>query len=174
MSREQALSEYFNFLRNLPDIIPGEKEKLIELVKHEWNIDDLLLNIHKLKFEKKLVNIGNGDSLLDKLSIKIGRSLRVLCPPVSRCLLCNENLTMNNKASQIIVHTLEGPKMYSKYILRCRNCRLSSKEKFAAGDENIRQDVYYHPDKVQEFFKKFYDPRVFFKSCPGHLISHVH
>ena len=148
MSREEVLSEYFIFLRNLPDIITSEKLKLIEMVKKEWKIDDLLLNIHKLKFEKKLVNVGMGDNLIDELSIKLGRSLRVLSPPVSRCLLCDENLTLNNNCVQIVVHTLQGPKMYSKYILRCRNCRLTSKEKFTAGDQKIRQDVYYHPYKV--------------------------
>ena len=53
MSQEEVLCEYLNFLRNLPDIIPSEKQKLIDIVKNEWNIDEALTNIHNLKFEKK-------------------------------------------------------------------------------------------------------------------------
>ena len=33
MSGEKLLSEYFNFLRNLPDLISSEKQKLINEVK---------------------------------------------------------------------------------------------------------------------------------------------
>ena len=153
MSGEQLLSEYFNFLRNLPDLIPSEKQKLINEVKNEWDIEALLMNIPQLDFEKKLVNIGDGDSLTDQLSIKLGKSLRVICPPVTKCLLCSENLAMNNKPTQVIVHTLNGPRIYSKYILRCKNCRLTTKKKFSKQDEKIRQDVYYHPDKVRTAIK---------------------
>ena len=148
MSQEEVLCEYLNFLRNLPDIIPSEKQKLIDIVKNEWNIDEALTNIHNLKFEKKLVDKGEGDYLLDHLAIKLGRSLRVLCPPVSKCLLCEGRLATNNKPIQIVVHTLNGPLMYSKYILRCKNCRLTTKHKFKVTNEKLRQDIYYHPDKV--------------------------
>ena len=119
MSCEEVLSEYLNFLRNLPDLIPSERKKIIDLVKKEWKIDDLMSNIHELSFEKKLVNVKNNNSLLDKLSTKLGRSLRVMCPPVSKCLLCEENLAMNIKPVQIVAHKLSGPVMYSKYILMC-------------------------------------------------------
>ena len=148
MSEEEILSEYLNFLRNLPDLIETEKKKLIDIVKKEWRIDEIMSNFKMLNFEKKLVNVKKGNSLLDELSIKLGRSLRVLCPPVSRCLLCDQKLAMNNKPIQIVIHTLTGPVMYSKYILRCKNCRLTTKEKFKACNEKLRQDVYYHPDKV--------------------------
>ena len=149
MSSEEVISEYFNFLRGMPDLISSEKQKIINIVKTEWKIDDLLLNIGKLDFEKKLVNVGDGDCLIDQLSIKLGKSLRVLCPPVTKCLLCGENLAMNNKPTQIVVHTLQGPMIFTKYILRCKNCRLTSKKKFSADEDKIRQDVYYHPDKVK-------------------------
>ena len=141
MSDEEILSEYLNFLRNLPDLIECEKKKLIDIVRKEWKIDEIMSNIKLLNFEKKLVNVKKGKSLLDELSIKLGISLRVLCPPVTRCLLCDQKLAMNNKPIQIVVHSLMGPVMYSKYILRCKNCRLTTKEKFKAVNEKLRQDV---------------------------------
>ena len=146
---EEKLSEYFNFLRNLPELIPSENQRLINSVKNEWKIYELLTNIEQLNFEKKLINVGDGNFLLDELALKLGKGLNVLCPPVSRCLLCDEKLAINNKPTQIIVHGLRGPVIYSKYILLCKNCWLTTKDKFAAGDQ-IRQDVTYHPDKVRK------------------------
>merc|ERR1712215_586270 len=52
------------------------------------------------------------------------------------------DLTKNNKPTQVIVHTVGGPKMMTKYIYRCRGCKISSE------DQCEPQDVYYHPDKV--------------------------
>ena len=118
-------------MRNLPsEFIECEKKKLIDTVRKEWKIDDILSNVHGLSFEKTLVDSKNTSSLTDELSIKLGRSLRVLCPLVSKCILCDQKLSINNHPVQIVVHTLMGPKMYSKYILRCKNCKLTMKEKF--------------------------------------------
>ena len=89
MVREEVLSEYLYFLRNLPELIPSENQRLINSVKNEWKIYELLTNIEQLNLEKKLINVGDGNFLLDELSIMLGKSLSVLCPPVSRCLLCD-------------------------------------------------------------------------------------
>ena len=107
---------------------------------------------------RTLVDSKNTSSLTDELSIKLGRSLRVLCPPVSKCILCDQKLSVNNQPVQIVVHTLMGPKMYSKYILRCKNCRLTTKEKYKKDDLKLRQDMYYHPDKVSKSssWRKYY------------------
>ena len=139
MSGEEILSEYFNFLRNLPDLISSEKQKIVNIVKKEWNIDHLLENIHKLDFERHLMNIGEGNNLIDQLSTKLGQSLRVICPPVKNCLLCNKNLAVNNRPTQVIAHTLNGPTIFTKYILRCKNCHLTSKKNFVKGDSKIRE-----------------------------------
>ena len=85
MSGEEILIEYLIFLRDLPDLISIEKEKLVNIVKKEWNIDHLLENIHKLDFERHLMNIGEGNNLIDQLSTKLGQSLRVICPHVKNC-----------------------------------------------------------------------------------------
>ena len=42
VSKEEMLSEYFTFLRNIPVMPDLEKRKLIDLVKVEWNIDSIL------------------------------------------------------------------------------------------------------------------------------------
>jgi hypothetical protein len=68
-------------------------------------------NFQTLKFEKKLVIVKKGKSLLDEFSIKLGGSLPVLGPPVSRCLLCDQKLAMNNKPIQIVIHNRMGPVM---------------------------------------------------------------
>ena len=74
---EEKLSEYFNFLRNLPELIPSENQRLINSVKNEWKIDELLTNIEQLNFEKKLINVGDGNFLLDELALKLGKGLNV-------------------------------------------------------------------------------------------------
>ena len=139
MSGEEILSKYLDFLRDLPDLIFIEKEKLVNIVKKEWNIDHLLENIHKLDFERHLMNIGEGNNLIDQLSTKLGQSLRVICPPVKNCLLCNKNLAVNNRPTQVIAHSLNGPTIFTKYILRCKNCQLTSKNNFVKGDSKIRE-----------------------------------
>ena len=73
---------------------------------------------------------------------------RILAPPVTHCLLCKEELKVHNKPTQIAVFTLTGPELYSKFILRCRDCRLCPKKDFNPADKNSRQDVWYHPEKV--------------------------
>ena len=70
MASEEILCEYFNFLRNLPSqFIECEKKKLIDTVRKEWKIDDILSNVHGLNFEKTLVDSKNTSSLTDELSI---------------------------------------------------------------------------------------------------------
>ena len=73
--------------------------------------------------------------------------MRVIASPVKSCLLCKEKLSVSNYPVQIVVHTLSGPKIYSKYILRCPRCRLVEKSKFNPVNENQRQEIFYHPDK---------------------------
>ena len=84
-------------------------------------------------------------SPLNTLSIAHGSSFRVLCPPVTKCLLCDKDLSMCNKPTQVAVHTLKGPVLYSKYIYRCFGCCLGE----TTDKSEIRQDVYYHHDRVR-------------------------
>ena len=144
VSKEEILSEYFQFLRNLPILPDIELNKVIDTVKSEWGIDEILKS--QLK-PAALLHLSKGNLLADKLSTKMGQSIRIISPPVKDCLLCKESLSVSNNPTQIVVHTLTGPVMYSKYILKCQRCRLIEKSKFNPLHENHRQDIYYHPDK---------------------------
>ena len=144
-SKEEMLSEYFQFLRNLPVMPDVEKKRLIQKVKAEWNIDEILNT--SLNPEVNLVHLKDGNNLIDKVSSKFGQSIQILAPPVKHCLLCKEVLSVNNKPTQIAVFGLKGPQIYSKYILKCQRCRLVEKSKFNHLNEALRQDVFYHPDK---------------------------
>ena len=93
-----------------------------------------------------LIALKNGHDLTDKLSAKLGQSLRIITPPVKNCLFCHEKSSVHKK-SQIAVHTLSGPKVFTKYLLKCQRCRLVKKSKFDPCDEDMRQDIFYHPDK---------------------------
>ena len=100
VTKEEKLAEYFTFLRNLPILPDIERDRLINLVKEEWQIDDLLE--HPINPEN-LVNIRNGGNLIERLSTNLGQSLKIIAPPVKKCLLCKESLSMNNKPAQIAV-----------------------------------------------------------------------
>ena len=145
VSKDEIISEYFIFLRNLPVLPDFEKKKLIDLVKKEWGICEILNS--SLNPEENLTHLKNGNDLLDRLSAKIGQSLRIIAPPVKNCLFCKEILSVNHKPTQIAVHKKSGPQIHSKYILRCKRCRLVEKSKFDPSNEDLRQDVFYHPDK---------------------------
>ena len=88
---------------------------------------------------------GKETEILDELSLHLGSSLRVMGPPTSCCLLCKKMLSFHHKPTQIVVHTLTGPYLYSKYIFRCRGCRFASNHNGAF--QSQPQDIHYHPDR---------------------------
>ena len=137
-SMEQAFFEYLCFLQNLPILIKSERARLINLVKTEFHIDQISISINKLDF-RKLSKLKDQSSMLNEFSRKIGRSLKILGPPTTKCLLCDETLTLHYPPSQIAVHGLNGPEVYSKYILRCRQCKLKKRNKIDKKDKTIRQ-----------------------------------
>ena len=144
-SKEEIFCEYTNFLRNLPLMLEKEQTKVINAVKTFLDIETILKNIHELDFNK-LLHINKGSCILDHLSISHGSSFNILCPPITKCLLCEKNLTMHNKPTQVIIHSLHGPVLYSKYIYRCFGCNLTSAKDPMQSD--VRQDVNYHHDRV--------------------------
>ena len=147
VSREQLFFEYLGFLRNLPVLIKPERERLIKLVTSAWHIDEITNSISELDFNK-LSKIKCENQMLNQLSIEVKQSLKVIGPPTTKCLLCGERLTLNNPPTQIAVHGMNGPEIYSKYILRCRQCHLDKKHRVDnKKDKKLRQDIYYHPDK---------------------------
>ena len=87
-------------------------------MRSELVIPTIVLNLKKLKVEQ-LVHIGHGSNLMDKLDIYIGRSSKFICPPVTVCIFCNKTLQKNNAATQVVCHTVNGPKLFSKLMYRC-------------------------------------------------------
>ena len=115
------------------------------MVKEELRIDKILSELQHFDYSglvsKKSAN------LITYLSTKLGFSLKILCPPVQSCLLCERKLTLNNKPTQVVVHGVTGPEIYSKYIYRCRNCKLVRKSKVNKTAKANAQDIYYHSDQ---------------------------
>ena len=149
-SSEEILYDFLCFMKNLPTLIESEKSKLVNLVRRELQIDQILKHPDKLNFEKlsKLGRISSSNRVLSQLSRILGKSLNILAPPTTRCLLCFENLSINNPPSQIVVHGMNGPEVFSKYILRCKMCKLdATTTKRKAG----RQDIYYHPERYGNY-----------------------
>jgi hypothetical protein len=142
-SKEEIFCEYTNFLRTLPLMLEKEQTKVINAVKTYLDIETILKNICDLDFNK-LLHINKGSCILEHLSVSHGSSFNILCPPITKCLLCEKNLTMHNKPTQGIIHSLQGP----KYIYRCFGCHLSSAKDPMQSD--VRQDVNNHHDLVSK------------------------
>ena len=88
-----VLSEYSYFLRNLPNLIEKTRGELISEVETHLNIDSAKQALAQGD-DMAHMNLKAGFPILDSLSMKLGLNLRrVLCPPVTQCLLCGKNLT---------------------------------------------------------------------------------
>ena len=75
VSREEIFSEYLDFLRSMNDIVSSEKEKILKIVRTKLKIPEIEKNLASLKFEN-LLHIKDGNRIIDRLSIKLGWSLR--------------------------------------------------------------------------------------------------
>ena len=142
LTREEILLEYLTFLRNLPDLISSEKHKIVKTVEKALKIDEIIKDGTKFEFNSLIAK--RKTNLIDFLSIKLGFSLNILCPPVKECILCQRNLSINNRPTQVVVYKLTGPEIYSKYIYRCKSCSLVKKSKDKAFNKGKSQDIYYH------------------------------
>ena len=60
---------------------------------------------------------------LEKLEEETGFGYRnVVAPPVMNCVLCNKSLHHHNNPTNIVIHGFSGPRIRSKYTLRCKRC----------------------------------------------------
>ena len=144
-SQAEIYVEYCKFLQSLPDLIASEKEKIIEMVRVELKIEEIEKELDFTSFQN--LKQKRDGKLLKYLSIKLGFSLNILCPPVKSCILCYKKLKMNNKPTQVVVHSVTGPELYTKYIYRCRDCKLVRNPKSNNKLKVTGQDIYYHSDK---------------------------
>ena len=51
LSKEEIFVEYVNFLRTFPDILDSEKTKLVNIVKRELKIENILKEIQACDFD---------------------------------------------------------------------------------------------------------------------------
>ena len=100
-------------------------KKIVKTVEKTLKIDEILKDGAKFEFNSLIAK--RKTNLIDFLSIKLGFSLNILCPPVKECILCQRNLSINNRPTQVVVYKLTGPEIYSKYIYRCKSCSLVKK-----------------------------------------------
>ena len=86
-------------------------------VRSKLRIQQIEEIIGSLRFEV-LSDRCNDSNIFKELGIHLGYSLRILAPPLVKCLMCREELTVNNKATQIVVFTLNGLELFSKYAVK--------------------------------------------------------
>ena len=90
LTSEKIFLEYLNFLKNMPNLINSEKNKIVKTVEQELRTSNLMKNASH--FDYKSLIAKKESNLIDLLSIKLGYSLKILYPPVTECILCERNL----------------------------------------------------------------------------------
>ena len=73
--KEEVLSEYLFFLKNFPQFLEKEKDKIVQIVRTELKISEIEDSLSSLNFEN-LIGLKEGSAILDHLSSKLGQSLR--------------------------------------------------------------------------------------------------
>ena len=144
----------------------------LDLVKRELKIDLISKSFDIASFNPSFDPLSPLETpILDALSCKLGFSLNFLCPPTKTCLLCAKTLTYHNDPNQVPLHNLDGPKLVTKFIWRCKNCTamwklLSQKERSNDLISYEKGDVAYHPDMYgSPSHQKFYP-----KSLPCYVV----
>ena len=121
-SVSQRASEYALYMTQLPKLCASDRSKLKAAVEEELGFQSFKdKGLAELNLASRA---GKGTPILDNFSLKSGVSLKFLYPPVLKCLLCHGNLHVNNSwnfkgkpPTQVKVHTMTGPEVYSKVII---------------------------------------------------------
>ena len=75
VTKEEVFMEYLIFLRGLPLFIQNEQEKIIKTVRDKLKIAQIEQSLETLDFTK-LLHKTEGNFIIEKLSAKLGQSLR--------------------------------------------------------------------------------------------------
>ena len=118
-SISQRAREYALYMTQLPKLCASDRTKLKTAVEEELCFESFKdKSLGELNLASR---VGQGTPILDNFSIKSGVSLKFLHPPVLKCILCHGNLHVNNSwnfkgkpPTQVKVHTMTGPQVYSK------------------------------------------------------------
>ena len=143
-SCEEIYVEYLGFIQELPELIPSVRKNVLDNVRKHLNISNIEHSFSNLNFDNLKTGVIQ-NVVIDELSLHLGYSLRSIGPPVSCCKLCKKSLSFHHSPTQIALHKLTGPYIYSKYVFRCRACLYGSNHT-GAFYTNL-QDIYYHPDR---------------------------
>ena len=149
-SQEKIYFEYLRFMTQLPVSFP-KREDLIQTVEENLNIK--AIDVKNLNFRN--VHIPDDQPIIEELAAAIGTPLRVMAPPVTNCLYCNKQLRYHHGPSPVIVHTLTGPYLYSKYITRCQQCRVPNENIIYHNDRygNGKSGWKFYPTELQHYTK---------------------
>ena len=154
-SPADVIGEFCFFKKKLPVMLEKDKSELINQVRDHMRITEMKrLLVDDPNEEVSLP--GENFPLLDALSVSMGVSLQhIVAPPTTSCLLCNKQLSRNNKPSIAALHQLSGPTLVSKYSYECRQC--SGTFNFRNQDETNRR-VYFLFDLYGRVFFKMKNP----------------
>ena len=72
LTSEEIFLEYLNFLKNMPNLINSEKNKIVKTVEQELRISNLMKNASH--FDYKSLIAKKESNIIDLLSIKLGYS----------------------------------------------------------------------------------------------------
>ena len=149
----RRVDAWFQFVKNLPNLPPALVSRLkadvfefLELAKVDMNLIKLY-ELDKCDFKPVIK--------LDDLEKETGFGFsNVVAPPVTSCILCHGALHLHNKPTNVVIHGFEGPRVGSKYILRCKRCK-------SVGDSvNYRPEMFGNDstgwmfyDEENEFIK---------------------
>ena len=141
--------EYLHFRKLMPPLLPKVHGQLLEMVQNHLKISEVKMKLvggnETVNFTSSSLDEANHTyPLLDALSLKLGYSLRYLvAPPTTKCLLCNEELTLYNQPTTVVIHTLQGPQIGTKYSWQCRRC--DGMWRFSV-NQGAKNRVFYSPD----------------------------
>ena len=140
LSDAEVQFQYVKFLKSLPQgMLPTKRCHLIRIVSNALKIPG-----RKADLSFEAVN-DKGDQLLDLLGIELGYSVRVLCPPVSECILCDKRLANRTGSPvQVVMHDTTGPSMFTKYSYRCNACYLVYSDLVTDEHKANKQNVNYN------------------------------
>ena len=114
LSKNELKYQFVKWERSLPkSFLPAQKRKLVLTVKNALGLD---VSSNAPASSSCESMDGGGDEIIDLLGIDLGYSLRVICPPVAECALCEKRLANRaGSAIQIVVHDVSGPSVWSKF-----------------------------------------------------------
>ena len=121
------LWEYETLRRVLPkNLLPNIRHDLLSKVRQHLKIFEVRERLERITNNSFHSKTDLSTPILDALSVLLGYSLVIICPPTSTCIYCGKQLTSHNDPVQVQLHTRLGTSIATKYEYRCRQCKNAS------------------------------------------------